>query len=78
MKGMKFDPELEPHVWSDSERLGGALCFRRTRVPIEALLTNLEDGVGLDEFLKAFPGVRRESAVAVLEYAWRNSFAPAA
>ncbi len=75
---MNVDPKLEMHVWSDPERLGGALCFRATRVPIEALFSNLEDGVSLDEFLEAFPGVRRESAVAVLEFAWNQSFASAA
>ena len=56
-------------VWSDPERLGGLPCFRNTRVPVEALFANLEDGVSLDEFLKAFEGVLREDAVAVLEYA---------
>ena len=56
-------------VWSDPDRLGGLPCFRNTRVPVEALFANLEDGVNLDEFLDAFEGVRREDAVAVLEYA---------
>ena len=65
-------------VWSNPNRLGGALCFRGTRVPIDALFANLEDGVSLDEFLDAFPGVLREQAVAVLEYARLQVFASAA
>lgn len=56
-------------VWTDPERLGGAPCFLNTRVPVDALFANLEDGVGLNEFLEAFPGVPREHALAVLEYA---------
>jgi len=56
-------------VWSDPERLGGALCFAGTRVPVDALFQNLEDGVGLDEFLAAFDGVQRADALAVLEQA---------
>lgn len=61
-------------IWSDPERLGGAPCFLNTRVPVEALFANLEDGVSLDEFLDAFEGVKREHATAVLEYA-RKLFA---
>ena len=56
-------------VWSDPERLGGMPCFLNTRVPVDALFANLEDGVSLDEFLEAFEGVKREHALAVLEYA---------
>jgi uncharacterized protein (DUF433 family) len=61
-------------IWSDPERLGGTPCFLNTRVPVEALFSNLEDGVSLDEFLEAFPGVQREHALAVLEHA-RKLFA---
>ena len=70
---MKTWPEELP-IWSDAERLGGALCFLNTRVPVEVLFANLEDGVSLAEFLDAFEGVKREHAVAVLEYA-RKLFA---
>ena len=56
-------------IWSDPERLGGAPCFLNTRVPVDALFANLEDGVSLDEFLEAFDGVKREHALAVLEHA---------
>ena len=70
---MKTWPDELP-IWSDAERLGGAACFLNTRVPVEALFANLEDGVSLDEFLDAFEGVKREHALAVLEYA-RKLFA---
>jgi uncharacterized protein (DUF433 family) len=56
-------------IWENPNRLGGVPCFRNTRVPIDALFANLEDGVSLDEFVDAFEGVSREDAVAVLEYA---------
>lgn len=69
---MKIDPALEPFVWSDPERLGGKLCFRDTRVPVEALFGNIEAGMSLDEFLVEFEGVTREQAVAVLECARRR------
>ena len=56
-------------LWSDPQRLGGRVCFRGTRVPVDALFENLEDGVSMDEFLDAFEGVTREQAVGVLEAA---------
>lgn len=69
----KSGPDNLP-IWSDPDRLGGTPCFVDTRVPVEALFANLEDGVSLDEFLDAFEGVKREHALAVLEYA-RQLFA---
>jgi uncharacterized protein (DUF433 family) len=65
-------------VWSDPERLGGRVCFRGTRVPVDALFENLEGGLNLDEFLDEFEGVTREQAVEVLEYARRSLGEPAA
>jgi uncharacterized protein (DUF433 family) len=64
-------------VWSDPERLGGRLCFRGTRVPVDALFANLEAGMSLNEFLEEFEGVTREQAVAVLEYARHTMSEPA-
>jgi uncharacterized protein (DUF433 family) len=43
--------------------------FRGTRVPFQNLLDHLEDGETLDEFLKQFPGVTRQQAIAALEEA---------
>ena len=65
---MKTWPDDLP-IWTDPERLGGSACFLNTRVPVEALFANLEDGVSIDEFLDAFEGVKREYVLAVLEYA---------
>ncbi len=52
----------------DPEIVSGAPVFAGTRVPVEALLGNLAAGLTLDEFLDNFPTVRREQALAVLEY----------
>jgi uncharacterized protein (DUF433 family) len=51
------------------EKLSGAWIFRHTRVPVKALFENLEDGATVDQFLEWFPGVTREQALAVLEFA---------
>jgi len=66
---MKTNGSNDLPVWSDPERLGGRLCFKDTRVPVDALFLNLEAGMSLNEFLEECEGVTREQAVAVLEYA---------
>jgi len=50
-------------------KVSGAWLFRGTRVPVEALFANLEDGVSVDEFLAWFPGPTREQVLAVLRFA---------
>ena len=56
-------------IWQDPDRVSGAPCFYRTRVPIDTLFQYLESGEPLDAFLEGFPSVTREQAVAVLELA---------
>jgi uncharacterized protein (DUF433 family) len=56
-------------VERSSDKLSGAWIFRQTRVPVKALFENLEDGATVDQFLEWFPGVTREQALAVLEFA---------
>ena len=52
----------------DPEIVSGAPVFRGTRVPVEALINNLEVGLTLDEFLENFPTVSREQEVQVLDF----------
>lgn len=54
-------------IVSDKEILSGTPVFRGTRVPVSALLDNLEKGVSLDEFIANFPTVKREQAIKILE-----------
>lgn len=50
-------------------RVSGAWVFKGTRVPVRALFENLEEGASVEDFLKWFPGVTREQALAVLAHA---------
>ncbi len=59
---------IAPPVKIDKNILSGTPVFEGTRVPVSALLDNLEVGVSLDEFLGNFPTVKREQAVQVLRY----------
>lgn len=56
-------------VHSDPKIMGGTPVFVGTRVPAQSLFDYLEGGDTLDEFLRQFPTVKREQAVAALEQA---------
>lgn len=59
-------------VTIDHDVLGGRPVFTGTRVPVDALWSNLGDGATLDEFLEWFPTVSREQAEAVLKFGFRT------
>jgi uncharacterized protein (DUF433 family) len=50
-------------------KVSGVWLFKGTRVPVKALFENLEDSAGVDDFLRWFPGVKRDQVLAVLEFA---------
>src|SRR2546427_3539549 len=60
---------LSDIVHSDPDILGGTPVFVGTRVPIQSLFDSLEGGEPLDEFLRQFPSVRRDQAIAALDLA---------
>lgn len=53
----------------DPEIVSGTPVFRGTRVPVDALINNLEAGLTLDEFLENFPTVAHEQAIQILDFA---------
>lgn len=65
----------DPLIKISPDFMSGAPVFSGTRVPVKALFDYLEAGDRLDEFLRQFPTVSREHAVAVLEQA-RQRVAP--
>lgn len=58
-----------PLISVNAARLGGEPCFSGTRVPVRTLIDYIEGGHQLADFLRDFPDVSREHAVAVLELA---------
>jgi len=63
---MAKEPKI---IHSDPGILGGTPVFVGTRVPVQNPIDCLEAGDSLDDFLKSFPTVTREQAVAALEIA---------
>ncbi|UIJ71286.1 DUF433 domain-containing protein [Aurantimonas sp. HBX-1] len=56
----------------DPDIMSGALVFKGTRVPADALFENLAAGMALAEFLKNFPTVSREQAEGAIRAACDN------
>jgi uncharacterized protein (DUF433 family) len=66
--GMKLKDVIEV----DPEKMSGAPVFMGTRVPVNHLFEYLEEGETLNEFLRQFPSVTRDQALAVLELSKEN------
>lgn len=60
---------LETLIVTDPERMGGAPCFRGTRVPVSVVFDNLADGMTVDEILVNWPTLDRADLIAVLHLA---------
>ena len=61
----------------DPDILSGSLVFVGTRIPVRALFDYLEGGESIDDFLRQFPSVKRELAIAVLDAAYETVAADA-
>ena len=59
--------ELKGIVHSDPEIMGGTPVFVGTRVPLQNLIDYLEGGESIEDFLDAFPTLKREQSIAVIE-----------
>jgi uncharacterized protein (DUF433 family) len=59
--------ELKGIIHSNPEIMGGTPVFVGTRVPLQNLIDYLEGGESVEDFLEAFPTVKREQAIAVIE-----------
>jgi len=60
-----------------SSHLGGSLVFVGTRIPVQALIDNIEGGHSLIAFLDDFPTVSREIVIAAPEQAKAHLIADA-
>lgn len=63
---------------SKPDVVSGALVFKGTRIPVDALFGNLAAGLSLDEVLDSFPGIGRERAEAAIMLASRKILRDAA
>ncbi len=67
--------------WSECEavesvpgKVSGAWVLKGTRMPVSAILENLEAGASIDDLLKWFDGIDREQVKAVIHFAALSAF----
>lgn len=65
---MEIPIELQEILVSTPDTLGGAVRFKGTRVPVQALLDTIHCTQSIDDFLIGFPDVTRAQAEAVLRW----------
>jgi len=65
---MSIPKELEHILAADAEILSGAVRFKGTRVPVQALLDTIIGGETVDYFVDDFPDVTKDQAMAVLRW----------
>jgi len=59
--------ELQGVIHSDPKIMGGTPVFVGTRVPLQNLIDYLGGGESVEDFLEAFPAVKRQQVIAVIE-----------
>lgn len=65
---VRIPEELRDVLSVDPEIMSGAVCFRGTRVPVQALFDTLRHGVAVSEFLDGYEGVTEAQALAVVRW----------
>lgn len=60
--------ELRDILVQTPDTLSGAVRFKGTRVPVQALLDTLIDGLPVSDFLEGFPNVTDAQAQAVVKW----------
>ena len=53
--------------------MGGAICFRGTRIPVSILLDNLRARVPMDVFFDAYPDLSLDQVQAVIDWEDRQA-----
>lgn len=59
--------DMDNVIVRDPEILGGHPVFRGTRVPVEVLFENLEDGLTIDDIVASYPSLNKADLIACLE-----------
>ena len=55
----------------DPKVMAGKPVIRGTRIPVDAIIRRIADGMTIEEILEEYPNLTREDVKAALEYAER-------
>lgn len=61
--------DWRPHLSTDPNIMGGALCVKGTRIPVTVVLDNLAEGLSMDEMLAEYPTLNAETVQACVAFA---------
>jgi uncharacterized protein (DUF433 family) len=61
-----------PAVESVPGKVSGAWVLRGTRMPVSAIVENIEAGASINDIMEWFDGLDREKVKAVIEFAARS------
>jgi len=56
----------------DPKVMAGKPVIRGTRIPVDAIIRRIADGMTIEEILEEYPNLTREDVKAALEYAERE------
>jgi len=70
---MIIPTELQNILIANPETLSGAVRFKGTRVPVQALIDTLSRGLPVSDFLEGFPDVNEVQALAVVLWEQNNA-----
>lgn len=70
---MVIPEELQDVLASDPDYFGGAVWFKHTRVPVQALLDVLVSKDSIDCFIEGFPDVSKNQAETVHRWSLNQS-----
>lgn len=59
----------QEYITIDKDIHHGEPCIKGTRVPVAIIVGSIADGMSMDEILKEYPRLKRESIQAALAYA---------
>ncbi len=65
---MVIPPQLQDILVSTPDTLSGAVRFKGTRIPVQALIDTLDERGTLEDFMDGWPGVPVEFAEAVVHW----------
>ena len=60
---------MNDYVSIDSAVCHGQACFKGTRIPVYQIVRMMANGDSVDELLREYPSLTRESVLAGLDYA---------
>ena len=59
---------MNEHISIDSQICHGKACFRGTRIPVHQIVRMMANGDSIEELLREYPSLTRDSLLAGLDY----------